>query len=405
MTLSRRTLLQVPALALTFGGAFTARAGARPRALLTLWLDGGPSQLETWDPHPGLSSAPPLATRSQGLLLSGLYPQLAEQAQHLSVVRSLVSKEGDHERGTYALKTGHRPEAGVQHPSLGALAARSTPPGFPLPPHLSLGASPWPARGGLLGPAFDAFRVANPGSQLDNLAPRVEAPARQGRRFELLRTVAQQFTAEHPGAEPRLRHQANLEAARTMMTAAELAAFRLDDESARVRATYGDTAFGRGCLVARRLLERGACAVEVSLSGFDSHTGNHEAHRAAAATLDPAFATLLRELSERELLQHTTVLCVGEFGRTPKLNAAAGRDHWPHAFSALLAGAGIRAGQVVGETDPSGEKREPTQAVGVEDLAATVLTALGLDCEEQLESAEGRPVALSTGKPVKQVLE
>lgn len=404
MTLSRRTLLQVPALALTFGGALTARAGTRPRALLTLWLDGGPSQLETWDPHPGLSTAPPLATRAKGLFLSSLYPQLAEQAQHLAVVRSLVSKEGDHERGTYALKTGHRPEAGVQHPSLGALAARGTPAGFPLPPHLSLGASPWPARGGLLGPSFDAFRVANPGSQLDNLAPRVEAPERQGRRFALLRTVAQQFTSQHPGVEPRLRHQENLEAARTMMTAAELAAFRLDDESARVRAAYGDTQFGRGCLVARRLLERGACAVEVSLSGFDSHAGNHEAHRAAAATLDPAFATLLRELSERGLLGHTTVLCVGEFGRTPKLNAAAGRDHWPHAFSALLAGAGIRGGQVVGATDPSGEKREPTEGVGVEDLAATVLTALGLDCAEQLESAEGRPVALSNGKPVKQVL-
>ena len=254
----------------------------------------------------------------------------------------------------------------------------------------------------MLGAAFDAFKIANPGEHVDNLEP--GAPAREGQRLRSLETFSYAFAEGHPGVEPRLRHQATFEAALAMMRSNQMTAFRLDDEPRAVRAAYGETPFGRGCLVARRLLERGVRAIEVNLSGFDSHTSNHEAHRDRAAVLDPALATLLPELAERGLLESTVVLCVAEFGRTPRLNAAEGRDHWPHGFSCLIGGGGLKAGVVVGETDPSGEKKEPTDPVGVDDLAATVLRGLGHDPEQQLESAEGRPVTLSKGAPVRRLL-
>ncbi len=390
--LSRRALLTLAAgLALPR----RARAATRPKSLLTVWLEGGPSQLETWDPHPALSSAKAIPTAVRGVEISGLYPQVAEQLAPMSIVRSLVSREGDHARGTYTVKTGHRPEAGVDHASLGALATHLRPPsGLALPAHLSLGPSPFPARGGMLGPAFDAFRVADPGRALDNLAPRVEG--RQERRLAALRVVA--------GAFPAVDERAKVDAALAMMGSDQRKALQVDDEPASVQAAYGDSAFGRGCLVARRLLEQGVRAVEVSLGSFDSHTSNDEWHREKAALLDPALASLLRELGARGLLETTVVLVVGEFGRTPRLNAADGRDHWPHAFSCLVGGGGIRGGVVVGATDPTGVRTAPVDPVGPDDLSATVLTALGLDPALTLDSADGRPISLSAGLPIRRLL-
>lgn len=403
LTFHRRALLQAAA-----GLALPLRPGARPKSLLTVWLEGGASQLETWDPHPGGvigGRVKAIATAAPGIQLADLYPQVAGQMQALSVIRSLVSREGDHERGTYAVKTGNRPEPGVVHPSLGALVTylAPSPEGRALPPHVSLGKSPWPARGGMLGAAFDAFKVADPGRAIDNLAPVVSAPERQDRRLANLRAVSGAFAAGHPGVEPRLGHDATLGAALQMMRSDQLQALRVDDEPAAVKAAYGDSPFGRGCLVARRLLEQGVRAVEVSLGSFDSHTSNHEWHREKAAVLDPALASLVRELGERRLLETTVVLVVGEFGRTPRINAAEGRDHWPHAFSCLLGGGGLRGGRVVGETDPAGAQKDPKDPVGLDDLTATVLTALGHDPGQQLESADGRPIALSKGTAVRRL--
>lgn len=394
VALSRRALLQAAAAA-------AAPRRGRAKSLLTVWLEGGPSQLETWDPHPRLSSCDAIDTAVKGARIASLYPRVAEQLAPMSVIRSLVSREGDHERGTYTVKTGHRPEAGVVHPSLGALVTFLSPcDGLALPPHLSLGKSPFPARGGMLGTAFDAFKVANPGLALDNLAPR--AADRQDARLAGLQVVSATFAAGHSAVAQ--QHEATLASAVQMMKSAQLNALRLDDEPAAVKAAYGDTEFGRGCLVARRLVEQGVRAVEVSLGSFDSHTSNHEWHREKAAVLDPALSSLLRELGERKLLETTVVLVIGEFGRTPKRNAADGRDHWPHAFSCLLGGGGIRGGLVVGETDPDGGKKEPVDPMGLDDLSATVLAALGVDPARELDSADGRPITLSSGTPVRRLL-
>ncbi|MBI3725755.1 DUF1501 domain-containing protein, partial [bacterium] len=180
-------------------------------------------------------------------------------------------------------------------------------------------------------------------------------------------------------------------------------AFDYQEEPKELIDRYGDTAFGRGCLVARRLVEQGVRAVEVSLDGWDSHTGNFEAHEKGAKALDPAFATLVRDLREKGLLETTLVLCAGEFGRSPAINRLEGRDHWPRGFSVALAGRGIRGGVVVGETDPEGEK-PPKDPVSPGDLFATIYRTLALDPDKQNISPIGRPIALAEGKPIEKLL-
>jgi len=163
---------------------------------------------------------------------------------------------------------------------------------------------------------------------------------------------------------------------------------------------YGDSRFGRGCLVARRLVETGVRAIEVSLGGFDTHANNHAGHETNAKILDPAFATLIKDLKEKDLLDSTVILCIGEFGRTPTINALDGRDHWPTGFSCLLGGGGLASGVVIGETDPTGEKHKPTDPVEVNNLVATILKAVGVDYEKELISPIGRPLQLSDGTAI-----
>jgi hypothetical protein len=399
ISLSRRELIRAGALGLTFLANRAVASKPPARSLITVWLEGGPSQLETWDPHPRLSQCGAIPTSVPGLSIAELYPRTAEAIRPLSVIRSLTSKEGDHERGTYAVKTGHRPEAGVVHPALGAIACRLLPPASSaLPPYVTLGRGRFPARAGFLGARFDPFRVAEPGTHLENLEPEVPAP-RQARRLEVVGLIDQGFAPQAVQAQQETRS-----AALALMSSPELGAFRLDDEPARVRQSYGSSPFGKGCLVARRLLERGVRAIEVTLSGFDSHARNLGAHRDAAGVLDGALASLLRDLVERELLQHTLVLVIGEFGRTPKINVAEGRDHWPHAFPCLIGGAGLQGGQVIGETDPAGAAQAPKEPVPIEDLTATVLAALGLDPTQELQAPSGRPIPLSGGSPLRRLL-
>jgi len=398
--LTRRQVLRCSALGLAFAAGGARAAAATGRSLLTVWLEGGPSQLETWDPHEKLSQCGLIPTRIEGVSFSSFYPRVAEAAHRLSVIRSVVSKEGDHERGTATLKTGHRPEAGVDYPSLGSLAAMRLPsPALQIPAHVSLVKSQWPARAGLLGGRYDAFRVADPGGALENLEPRA-AGAHEERRLSVTRMLDARFGAAHQSAVTAERD--TRDAALKMMSTEQLEAFRLNGEPQKVRDAYGSSAFGRGCLVARRLLEQGVRAVEVTLKGFDSHARNREAHREAGETLDAALGMLLNELFERDLLQRTVVWVVGEFGRTPKVNKADGRDHWPHAFSCLLGGGGIRGGVAFGETDPEGVKQEPKDPISVEDLSATVLAGLGVDVNAELIAPSGRPV--TNGNPERRLL-
>ncbi len=386
-----------------------ARADKKPSAaqsMILLWLDGAPSQLETWDPHEGARCAggtKAIQTAIKGIELAKGFEQTAEQMGSISIVRSLVSKEGDHERGTFLMKTGYRPEATVDFPSIGAVVCHELPYGnAEIPRHISIIPTRWPGKGGFLGAEFDAFQTGDPREKLPDVSSQVAAP-RDQKRLRDLAVVDQAFARGRSARFKATMHRETTDHARLMMSSEQLKAFEINREPAELVKAYGDHPFGRGCLAARRLVEAGVRCVEVTLSGWDAHVNNHEIHSNLLKILDPAFATLLRDLRERGLLDRTVVLCGGEFGRTPKINLAGGRDHWTNGFSLAVAGAGIVGGRVHGATDPEGAK-DPKNPIGVADVHATLLTAVGLDPTKELDSPVGRPIKLSEGKPIREIL-
>lgn len=376
------------------------------QSIIVVWLAGGPSQLETFDPHPNTAIAAgtrAIGTAVKGLNLAAGYERLGGVMASVSLVRSLVSKEGDHERGTYYMKTGYRPDPTVEHPSIGALCCHELPTGGTgIPRHVSILPGRWPSRGGFLGGEYDAFKTGDPLKRLPDVTSHVPAP-RDAQRLRDLEVVESAFARGRTSRVAATLHRQTIERARVMMTSEQLKAFDITHEPASVRDAYGHTPFGRACLAARRLTEVGVRCVEVTLDGWDSHVNNHEVHRARAAELDPALSALIRDLADRGTLHRTIVLCTGEFGRTPRVNLAGGRDHWPNGFSLALAGGGIRGGQVIGATDPEGT-RAPAHPSSIADVHATVLTALGLDPRKENVSPVSRPIALSSGKPIPALL-
>jgi uncharacterized protein (DUF1501 family) len=410
--LTRRTFLKVGALS-TFSllapwrtaWADDEPAGSKPGAIIVLWLNGGPSQLETFDPKPGTKIGGPtkaIKTRVPGIEIAEDFPALADSMDQVALIRSVVTPEGEHERGTYYLRTGYRPAPSVDYPSLGAVFAHELAASdLDIPAHVAIDPTFGPPRGGLLGSSYDAFAIGDPKSPLPDVISRVK-PERLDERAKDLAVLEGAFAEGHPAAKS-LNHEALAERARSTMTSPRLKAFDFREEPAELIRRYGDTSFGRGCLVARRLVQQGVRAVEVTCGSWDSHRNNFEVHRSLAKTLDPAFAALLADLKEKELLSSTLVVCMGEFGRTPAINRLDGRDHWPKGFSAVLAGRGVKGGTLVGETDPEGEKA-PAEPVSPGDLFATIYKACGIDPEKQNVSPAGRPIALAEGKPVAKIL-
>jgi hypothetical protein len=382
------------------------RGPERPKSLVIIWLEGGASQLETWDPHPGTLIGGPTKTIKTSLsdtLISSDYPRIAEHLHHLNVIRSLTSKEGDHERASYYVKTGYRPDPTVQHPGLGALyAALTNRDGLEIPANITLGDSQWPTRGGYLGAQHDAFRVVDPGGALHNLTPRV-SDDHQNIRLKGIDVLSETFRTNRPQSKKQTHYDDLHHQAVTMMKSPQIKAFQLDDETNETKARYGATRFGKGCLVARRLIETGVRSIEVVLNGFDTHTNNFESHSTLASDLDLGLAALMDDLKSRDLWDSTMLLCISEFGRTPQINPFDGRDHWPHGFSCLIGGGGLTSGQLLGETDPEAIKKDPTNPIPIHDLFATILQQLNLNPTEELMTPIGRPLKLSEGTPVKQL--
>ncbi|MBA4032367.1 MAG: DUF1501 domain-containing protein [Planctomyces sp.] len=383
-----------------------ARGLERPKSLITVWLSGGPSQLETWDPHPGGKIGGPtqaIETSIPGARICEWYPQTAAILKDFCVVRSVVSKEGDHERGTYVVRTGFRPEPTVVHPSLGSIVYHELPRGnLEIPGHVSLGDGPFATKGGYLGEEATAFRVFDPGRNLQNLEAPVEAP-RHARRLESLGKLSESFLEGRRHQIASSLHQKTIDAALKMMTSEQLKAFSLEEEPAALQAAYGDNSFGRGCLVARRLVETGVRAIDVTLNGFDTHANNFGLCKSQAGYLDPALASLVNDLKSRDLWNSTVVLVCGEFGRTPQINPLDGRDHWPNGFSLLLGGGGLASGRVLGATDPEG-KKPPENPIEIPQIMATVLHVLGIDFHKEISTPIGRPIRLSTGSPATDLL-
>jgi uncharacterized protein (DUF1501 family) len=410
--LHRRGFFQLAGLAgaawLTPASHLLARAAEGKKrepakSVIILWLQGGPSQLETFDPHPGTDIAAgtgAIDTAAKGIQLAPGFGRLAEEMQSVALIRSMVSKEGDHERGTYTMKTGFRPDPTVVHPAIGAICCHELPAaGTDIPRHVSILPGQWPARGGFLGDKYDAFHMDDPAGPVPDTKSSVAA-GRDAERQKHLDVIEAAFAKGREKRAEGTMHRDTMAGARRMMSSEQLKAFDVSKEPLAARRIYGETPFGRGCLAARRLIEVGVRCVEVTLSGWDTHVNNHSEHSKQLAILDPAFAALLRDLRERSLLERTVVMCGGEFGRTPKVNAAGGRDHWPTGFSVALAGGGIRGGTVVGATDSTGTSKEPTDPVTVGELHATILTAVGIDPEKLSQTPIGRTVKYAEGRPV-----
>lgn len=397
--------LALPALE---GRAVEARGNERPKSFILVWLGGGPSQLESWDPHPGTGiggETKSIKTAMPGVEISNFYPKMADELASLCLIRSMVSKEGDHERGSYLLKTGYRPEQAVVHPSLGAIITHELPAaGVEIPRHLSIVSSQWPARGGFLGNEYDAFQLPDPSASLTNVKALAEGE-RQTKRLDSLAMVEKAFRKGRRNSVAATLHEETVRRALTMMSSEQLKAFDVDLEPAEVRAAYGNSAFGRGCLIARRMVEAGVRSIEVNLEGFDTHANNFEGQKVQAGILDPALAALVKDLRERDLLDSTVLLCIGEFGRTPNINPFGGRDHWPTGFSALVGGGGFQKGLLIGETDPEGKETTPKDPIEVQDLYATILKTLGVNHRREVTTPIGRPIRLSEGSPLDRLLQ
>jgi len=421
--LSRRTLLGAGtggalASALAQRLAWAEQTGnaasGRPKSVILLWMEGGPSQLETFDPHAGTKiggQVQALPTTVKGLQIANTLPRTAERMHLGSLVRSVTGKEGDHERAIYNIKTGYRPDPTLVHPSIGSIVCHEFPESLEIPRHISISPQNFPARGGYLGPRFDAFKIDDPNSPVPDLESAVDSQRGQQRLADL-DWIERRFRRQRLKDLDRNRtlHQSATAAALKMMSSDQVKAFDVSDEPLEVQERFGDSPFGRGCLAATRLIQTGVRCVEVTLGGWDSHVTNHTLQTGRCELLDPALAALLERLEEMDLLETTLVVCGGEFGRTPQINPAEGRDHWPHGFSMFLAGCGIRRGGVHGATSPAPrlESDRPLEdvqdPVTVADLHATILSAVGVPYEEELDTPIGRPIKRSEGTPIETIL-
>jgi uncharacterized protein (DUF1501 family) len=418
-SMTRRSWLQAAAgLSLSgWFGQLAAQATGDPRrrrSCILLWMAGGPSQMDTCDLKPDHANGGPfrpIDTATPGVRISEHLPRLAGHTDRLAVIRSMRTREGDHGRATAHLRTGYLPQGAIRFPSLGALVSNELAdmsadlPGFvSVTPQGAFAQASVAA--GFLGPRHAPLVVGagSNGLRVEDLDDTMVTAERARERRQLMHELESEFLAARPGPGTASHVNAYDRASRLERRAAAQA-FDLAAEPAALRDRYGRSSFGQGCLLARRLVERGVPFVEVTLGGWDTHDNNFEQVRALSDVLDAGWATLMADLSQRGLLDETVVVWMGEFGRTPGINPRNGRDHFPPAWSVVLGGGGIVGGQVVGRTSPSGSAVE-TRPVSVPDLLATVCLALGLDPNKQNQSNVDRPIRLAdpSAQPLREVL-
>jgi hypothetical protein len=379
----------------------------RDMACILLFMRGGPSQLETFDPKPGAANGGPtkaIATALNAVRIAEPWTNVAAAMKDIALIRSMTNREGEHQRATYQLHTGYVPQGSVKFPSFGSIVASELgPKEFDLPHFVCVGNRAATIGSGFLGMQFAPFVVANPNQLPMNVAlPRNVNGKRLDRRLNLLKDLEQDF-AEAGGKKSVEDHRTLLANASQMVLSPRLKAFDLGQEKDLVRDRYGRNSFGQGCLLARRLVEQGVTFVEVESGGWDTHQDNFARTKSLSETVDPAFAALVGELKERGRLEKTLIIWMGEFGRTPRINPNKGRDHFPRAFSVALAGGGIKGGQVIGATSDHGMdvKQHP---VSVADLFCTFCHALKINPRKENMSGVGRPIkVVDGGQPVKEL--
>ena len=362
--------------------------------VILFWNDGGMSHLDTWDPKPGRKTQgefSPIKTSVPGMEISEIFPQLAKQMHNASLIRSIAGTNGDHGRAQYELQTGFNQTPNILHPGFGSLVVHEREPLGDLPAFVSI--SGQPARAGYLGQQCEAYYVGRPGEKDPYLAfPEGISHARGMQRLQILEKINARLTG-HLGATEMRASETALKDAVALMESPALKAFELEEESPQTIERYGNTEFGRGALLARRLVEKGVRFVQVNRGGFDNHGDIFNAMRGHGATMDPGIASLLSDLKSNGMLSKTLVVVLSEFGRTPRINDGGGRDHWARVFSALVAGGGTKGGTIIGASDADG--MEPAERpVAVPDLHATLAHALGIDLQKEVITPQGRPMRL-----------
>lgn len=368
------------------------------RSMILLWMAGGPSQFETFDPKPKTSSAgdkSAIQTSVSGIDISEDWTNTAKVMSDIALIRSMTNKEGNHQRATYQMHTGYVPSGSVKHPSLGSNIAREI--GnreLDIPSIVSVGAT---TGAGFLGVDYEPFNVNNPGNIPNNVAATVP-DQRYQKRLGLLGRLDTEFASR--GGEVVVKNHSKIyNKASSLVLSPQTKVFDLSQESASLRQQYGENNFGKGCLLARRLVEAGSTFIEVRSNGWDNHFNISEVISPRSKEVDAGMAALITDLKQRGMLDRTLVVWMGEFGRTPKINPRAGRDHYPRVFSAAVAGGGVKGGQVIGSStdDGSAVKDRP---VSVTDLFSSICHSLKVDPKKENMSPLGRPMKIVDGGKV-----
>jgi hypothetical protein len=373
---------------------------------ILLWLDGGPSHLDTFDPKPDAPAEirgdfKAISTNVDGIQICEHLLRTAQVMNHVALIRSLTHELGNHDTGSHFLLTGHRPTPVLEYPGLGSIVAKETGLGRSLPPYIAIPEPVAAAKAGYLSAAYDPYAVGpDPSCVRDLQRPEGVWFDRIERRRDFVKRLDDFSRHVEENATTRSRDSFYEQAYRLLTSPEAKAAFDLSKEPAVLRERYGHSRIGTSCLLARRLVEAGARFVTVTDTGWDTHNQIFKALPDALfpgsgklPALDRAYAALLTDLHQRGMLATTLVVMMGEFGRTPKINALGGRDHWPRAGFACLAGGGVRGGQVIGATDAHGES-PAERPIRPEDLTFSLLTLLGVNPHKEYQTSDGRPIKI-----------
>jgi hypothetical protein len=381
---------------------------ARAKNIIYLMMQGAMSHLDTFDPTPGREEqgeTKPIQTKTPGVVFGQHLEKLAGLSDRLAVVRSLTTETGAHEQGQYLMRTSYPMINSIRHPAFGAWAVHAMGKiSQTLPSYVLVGNGNDHPGAGFLDPSLTPVPVADPLKGLENTTrPRYLSEENFDRRLKLADRIDRDFKQRYAGRQLDAYNQLYKDAVR-LMGSVDLQAFDITQEKPALRERYGDSKVGLGCLLARRLVESGVRCVEVEFGGWDMHRDVFEEMDEKGPQLDRAMGTLLEDLEQRGLLDSTLVVLATEFGRTPRINENAGRDHHPGVFSCVLAGAGVQGGAVYGQSDAQGF-RPDKDAVSVADFNTTIAAACGLPYEKEFHAPNGRPFKIGGGgKPITAVL-
>lgn len=374
--------------------------------VIFFWCGGGMSHIDSWDPKPGRPTAgefAPIKTSADGVQISEIFPTVAKQMHHASLIRSIAGQNGAHGRASYQLQTSYNEAGNLTHPGIGSIVVHEKESISDLPSYISI--SGQARRAAYLGQKCEAYYVGLPGEKDPYLQfPEGIAQARGNKRLDILKKLNGDFNANKK--DPRLDStQTALDDAVRLMRSPALSAFDLEDEKPETIARYGDNNFGRGALLARRLVEKGVRFVQVNRGGFDNHGNIFPAMTNHGGIMDPAIGSLIADLDSTGLLKRTMVIVLSEFGRTPRINNNAGRDHWARVFSGFFAGGGVKGGNVVGSSDIDGMEPKD-RPVKVPEIHASICHALGINHNKKVMTPLQRPMRLvdEPGEPIKELL-